>query len=116
MPALVAFLLLLADMPGLDAEPPLLPSGMDLLYSDHVAFAPSGEPIVTIGLETGQKDITFVGSEPVQVDLYEHGVLKTATVQPGQPIVVAVRRAEPAKRRFYVDMDGVPFGNEGKLE
>jgi stage II sporulation protein D len=95
---------------SLDSEPPLLPSGMDLLYNDHVAFAPSGEPIVTIGIEAGQREVTFAAVEPLQIDFYEQGLLKRATVQAGESITVAVRRAEPAKRRHYVDLDGVALG------
>jgi stage II sporulation protein D len=97
-------------------EPAALPSGMDLLYGDRVFFAPNGEPIITIGLASGRERVALRAGGPVQVDFYEDGVLKQASVRPGGSIDISLRRATPAARTYAVDLEGVPFGDKAALE
>jgi SpoIID/LytB domain protein len=88
------------------ADPAPIPSGLDLLYGDRVAVTPRGEPLVTIGLATGERHVTLRSRTTLQVDFWEAGVLKRASVRPGDAVEVSVRRATPAARQYYVDLEG----------
>lgn len=98
------------------SDPPAIPSGLDLLYGDRVALDPSGEPLVAVGLMTGQTRVVLRAAVPLQVDFWEAGVLKRTNVQPGQPVEVTLRRGIAAKRQFYVDFEEVAFADTAALE
>ena len=99
-----------------EAEPAPVPSGMDLLYSDRVPFAPSGEPLIAIGLMAGQKRVVLRSLSAIRADFYEAGVLKRTTVRPNDTLAVTVMRAKPAARRTYVDLQGIGWGKRDKLD
>ena len=67
-----------------EPEPAPVPSGMDLLYSNRVAFRPNGEPLITVGLMSGQQRVAVRSASAMQVDFYEAGVLKRASVRAGR--------------------------------
>lgn len=104
-----------AAQPSAVAPAPI-PSGMELLYSDRVAFQADGEPIVALGLMSGQSQITVRARAQMNVDFYEGEIFKRATVQPGAEVIVTVRRARPAKRLYFVDLEGVTWGDQLELE
>src|SRR5687767_5163347 len=87
----------------LNGEPPPVPSGMDLLYSDRVALSPEGEPVVTVGLMSAQPALTFSASERLTIDYYEQGVHKQTTFPVGQGVTLRMRRAEAAQKSHHVD-------------
>lgn len=97
-------------------EPPPVPSGMDLLYSDRVPVQPTGEPLVTLGIMSGQKKVVLSARSSMQADYYEEGVLKQTTIPAGTPVELTILRAQPAKRRLYVDLEGVPWGKPDLLD
>ncbi len=101
---------------GAPSEPPPVPSGMDLLYSDRVSFTPSGEPIVAVGLAHSEPRLRLRSNDSLLVDFYDAGVLKRAVVKAGDVVEVRIRRATPAERRYYVDLEGVRFGATDALE
>ena len=113
---LLAFLTAGAAQPWDANEPSPVPSGMDLLYSDRIAFKPSGEPIITLGIMSGRERVVLRSAAAIQADFYEAGTLKHATVRGGDTIDIAVVRAQPATRRFYIDLEGVPWGAADKLD
>lgn len=100
----------------LGADPSPLPSGMDLLYSDRLAFRPNGEPIVAIGLMSGQDTVRFHSASPLRIDFYEAGVHKQTVVPPGRTVTVRRRRGQAATKRHYVDLEGFPFADRQALE
>jgi len=114
--ALVGLLLALAGAADKPSEPAPVPSGMDLLYGDQVAFAPNGEPIVAVGLASGEPRLRMSAASAMQLDFYEHGTLKRASVQAGQSIEITLVRSTPATRSYYVDIEGVRFGDSVALE
>ena len=97
-------------------EPEAVPSGLDLLYGDRVVFSPGGEPVVTVGLVSGEKHVTLRAKTPVQVDFWEAGVQKRTAVRAGDVLEVSIRRATPATRQYYIDLEGVHFGDQAGLE
>jgi len=114
MSTAVALMLTLAGAAA--TEPPPVPSGMDLLYSDRVSFRPSGEPLIAIGLMSGQPRVLVRSATTIRADYYDAGVLKTTTVRPGDPVEITVKRAQPAKRRIYVDLEGIGWGKTDMLD
>ncbi len=104
-----------AELPGND-EPVALPSGLDLLYGDRIALAPSGEPIVAVGLANNEKLVRLRAHAPIELDFWEAGVPKRATVKTGDAISITVARATLAKRQHYLDLEGVRFGDKAALE
>src|SRR2546428_11651494 len=97
-------------------EPPPLASGMDLLYGDRVPFGPTGEPLIPLGLASGRDRVVVRSRAPIEADYYEAGVLKRTTVRPGDAIELTVRRAQPAARKHYVDLEGVAWGEPDRLD
>jgi len=89
---------------------------MDLLYGDRIAFKPNGEPMVTLGIATGRERVVLRADVAMVLDFYEAGVLKHTTVRADDSVEVTLIRAQPAKRRVYVDLEGVPFGATDKLD
>lgn len=112
------FALLLFVAAAIDAgEPPApVPSGMDLLYSDRVPVQPTGEPLVTLGIMSGQKKVVLTAPSSMQADFYDGGVLKQTTVHAGEPVELTILRAQAANRRLYVDLEGVPWGKPDRLD
>ncbi|MBC7792532.1 MAG: SpoIID/LytB domain-containing protein [Clostridia bacterium] len=101
---------------SLESTVPAFPSGMELLYSDRVPILPSGEPMIAVGITTGQKTLTFHGRGTTAVDFYEGDVFKRATVASGTDITVEVTKAKGATRSFNVDLEGVAYGNKRGLD
>jgi stage II sporulation protein D len=97
-------------------SPEAVPSGLDLLYDDRIAFAASGEPLVTVGIVSGEKRVSLRAKVPVELDFWEAGIEKHATVRVGDCIEIGVRRSTPASRQYYVDLEGSRFGDKVKLE
>ncbi|MBI5508144.1 MAG: SpoIID/LytB domain-containing protein [Deltaproteobacteria bacterium] len=114
--AVVALACAFAAAPWEQAEPSPVPSGMDLLYSDRVAFKPKGEPLITLGIATGRERVALRSATAIQADFYEAGTLKRATVRGGDTIEVSIHRAQMATRRTYVDIEGVPWGAADRLD
>jgi len=114
--AILASLALAVIEPWDATEPALVPSGMDLLYSDRIAFKPSGEPIITLGIVAGRERVALRSTVAIQADFYEAGTLKRATVRGGDAIDISIVRAQPATRRTYVDLEGVPWAANDKLD
>ncbi len=102
--------------PGVEPEPSPVPSGMDLLYSDRVPILPSGEPLIALGLMSGQRQAALSARAPLQVDYYEAGVLKRTTVRAGARLEVGIGRTQPAARRYYVDLEGVGRDQPERLD
>ena len=98
------------------AEPPPLPSGMDLLYDDHIPVLPSGEPIVTMGIMDGVDHVRLHASRALHVRFFAEAVAKETVVPAGQDVEIRMQRAQPAARQYYVDLQGVPMDNKGRLE
>jgi stage II sporulation protein D len=110
-------LLSVGAAPSIDnAEPSAVPSGMDLLYSDRIAFKSSGEPVITLGIMTGRERVVLRSSAALQADFYETGNLKRATVRANDVIEISIVRAQPAARRYYIDLEGVAWGAADKLD
>jgi SpoIID/LytB domain protein len=80
--------------PAADAADPL-----DLLWGHRVAFAPGGEPLVTIRLMDGQREIAFRPRGPARVMLRGGA---TVEVPAGARLSVRVRDARPAQRSWSV--------------
>jgi stage II sporulation protein D len=94
-----------APRPPADTEP--IPSGLDLLYGDHVSVGPTGEPVITVGLASGERKLVLRSRAPLQLDFWEAGVQKRSSVRPGDAVEVSIKRSTPATRRFYLDLEGV---------
>ncbi len=63
---------------------------MDLLYSDRVPILASGEPMIAVGIATGQQRVTARARGSMTIDFYEGDIFKRATVTPGTEVTVAV--------------------------
>ncbi|MBI3178792.1 MAG: SpoIID/LytB domain-containing protein [Deltaproteobacteria bacterium] len=96
--------------------PPPQPSGMDLLYNDRVPFAASGEPLVTLGIASGRRRLVVRAPATMVADYYEGGMHKRATVRPLDAVELTIVRAQPARRRHYVDLEGVALTDAHKLD
>ena len=86
------------------------PSGMDLLYDDHVPVLSSGEPVITIGIGTGWQVARLRADAPLNLSFYEGDQLKQVTVKAGHEVEVRVRHAIPAQREALVDFEAAPLG------
>ncbi|RYF09286.1 MAG: hypothetical protein EOO40_07170, partial [Deltaproteobacteria bacterium] len=83
---------------------------MALLYGDSLPIAATGEPLVTVGLATGQKEVRLRTHGRVGVEYIEAGLRKQAVVPANTELVFALSprsQAIPAKRSHYVDVQGV---------
>ncbi len=114
MAAVWSFACLLLSVPA--ELPPPVPSGMDLLYNDRVPFTAAGEPLVTLGIASGRRLLVVRAASPMVADYYEGGVHKRATVRAGDAVELTIIRAQPARRRHYVDLEGVRFGDAAALD
>ena len=77
---MLSLLLLLLTCTGAMAEPPMRPNGMDLLYDEHIPLLPNGEPIVTVGVVSGETHVAVRSASGLAVSFYEAGIFKQATV------------------------------------
>lgn len=98
-----------------NAEPPAIPTGMDLLYGDRLPLRPTGEPNVAIGIADGVSSVELT-VEGAQLDFYQGGVLRTAQPRSGAQVKIRVVRSRKAHRRHYVDVEGVKFDAPAALE
>jgi SpoIID/LytB domain protein len=80
--------------PSADAADPL-----ELLWGHRIAFAPGGEPLVTIRLMEGQREIAFRPRGPARISLRGGGVVE---VPAGARLVVQARGAVPARLAWTV--------------
>lgn len=106
-PMLLLLCTVVAAMANGPFAPPAIPSGMDLLYDDRVPLLANGEPVITLGIATGEREVVIRGSAALRLEFYQGDTLKHATVPAGQAVEVRIRRARAAARDYYVDLDGV---------
>jgi len=105
------------------AEPPPLPvpeppppaadlsDPLDLLWGHRLTFAPGGEPLVTIGLMEGQREIAFRPLAPAQVALRGGGIVE---VPAGVRLAVRARQPSPARYAWAALLREAPVaGHEG---
>lgn len=97
------------------AEPGPHPSGMDLLYDDHIPVMASGEPIVTLGILSGEEHVRLRADVTVEIDFFEAGVAKHVVLQPGEQLAVRLQHARAATRQPFVDLQGVDLENRTRL-
>ena len=108
MPPMVLLLCTaVAALANPQSVPPAIPSGMDLLYDERIPLLAQGEPVVTLGIASGESEVVVRGSTPLRVAFYQNGVLKQATVPTGQPVEVRIKRSQAATRVYYVDLEAV---------
>ena len=96
--------------------PLAVPTGMDLLYSDRIPFTADGEPVVTVGLMSGQERVTVRCTDGLRLDFFDEGALKQAAVPSGQAVTITVARATPARLRYFADVAAIPWADAGQLE
>jgi SpoIID/LytB domain protein len=104
-------LLMITAVPTQNAEQAMLPSGMDLLYSDRVFFRPWGEPVISIGVLEGESEVVVRSESDLVMDFYEQGILKRSTIAANTKLRISIVRSQPATRRYYVDLEGAPWGD-----
>ena len=88
-------------------EPTPIPSGMDLLYDDHVPLLAHGEPIITLGIVSGEKHVAVRATAPMRIDFYEDRLSKRAEAPMNVWVDVTIHRAKVAVRQHYVDIEGI---------
>jgi len=108
-------LLVTLSLPPSEVPPPAIPSGMDLLYGTRIWVRPHHQPVVPVGLMEGQRQVTFSSAGAIQVDYFEEGVLRSSSVTPGTSIQVDLKRAQPAQREYYVDLEGMKWEQKDQL-
>ena len=92
-----------------------LPAGsghdeLDLLFSTQVAFAESGNPVVTVGLMTGQDEVSLAAPAGLRIALSGQARAEI-TVAPDQVLTMRVLGPKPGSARYRVLLDGVPGGD-----
>lgn len=112
---LLSTLLLSLTLCASEGMPAAVPTGMDLLYSDRIPFGPDGEPLIAVGLMTGQMKVSIRGRDGLRLDFFDEGTLKQALVPQGQSVDVTVLRATRAQRRFIVDLEAVGWSEPEQL-
>jgi stage II sporulation protein D len=91
------------------------PSGLDLLYTDRVAFGTGGQPKITLGLVEGRQSIRLHSNAPMQLDFYEGGVFKRSNIPKNKILKASLLRSTPASQRFYVQVAAVRWKDRHKL-
>ena len=91
-------------LPVPEPPPPAadLADPLDLLWGHRVEFAPGGEPLITIGLMDGQREIAFRPRGPARVLLRGAGAVEVAA---GVRLVVRTRDALPARMAWSAVLD-----------
>ncbi|MFY3744159.1 SpoIID/LytB domain-containing protein [Anaeromyxobacter sp. Red801] len=98
----------LAPPPAADLADPL-----DLLWGHRLEFAPGGEPLVTIRLMEGQREIAFRPLAPARVLLRGGGELR---VEAGTRLRVVAREAVPAVLAWRALLEEAPLADRARLE
>jgi SpoIID/LytB domain protein len=98
------------ELPPPEPPPPAtdLADPLDLLWGHRLEFAAGGEPLVTIGLMDGQREVAFRPRGPAHVTLRGGGVVD---VPAGARLVVRARSAAPAKLVWMVAVSGAEPGD-----
>lgn len=99
---------LLAPPPAADLADPL-----DLLWGHRLEFAAGGEPLVTIRLMEGQREVAFRALGPARVLLRGGGELRVA---PGARLSVRAREAVPAVLAWRALLEEAPLSDRARLE
>jgi SpoIID/LytB domain protein len=91
-------------LPVPEPPPPAadLADPLDLLWGHRLEFAPGGEPLITIGLMDGQREIAFRPRGPARVLLRGAGAVE---VPAGMRLVVRTRDALPARMAWSAVLD-----------
>ncbi|ACL66175.1 SpoIID/LytB domain protein [Anaeromyxobacter dehalogenans 2CP-1] len=98
----------LAPPPAADLADPL-----DLLWGHRLEFAPGGEPLVTIRLMEGQREIAFRPLARARVLLRGGGELR---VEAGTRLRVRAREAVPAVLAWRALLEEAPLADRARLE
>ncbi len=77
------------------------PLTLSELYQKRMRFR-AGEPMVSVGLMSGQKRVRIGSTDPLRLMFEEAGVPKKLYAEPGTVFVATVKESKPAKTRFWV--------------